>query len=93
MSCYSSAGQAAAGAAEGALGRGRPAASGSRWRRKAARQDFSRSADARPLSGIASVIRPIREARAKHAPSAPTRTATASAVIAVPEGPEEASSM
>src|SRR5580693_10614426 len=33
---------AAAGAAEGALGLVRPAASGSRWRKNAARQDFSR---------------------------------------------------
>src|SRR5262245_5898765 len=48
---------AAAGAADGALGLGRPAASGSRWRRNAARQDFSRSAEARRVIGRAAVDR------------------------------------
>src|SRR5689334_7659164 len=44
---------AAAGAPDGALGRGRPAASGSVCRRKAARRDFSCRAAARLMSGSA----------------------------------------
>ena len=48
---------AAAGAADGALGLDRPAASGSRWRKNAARQDFSRSAEARRIIGRAAVAR------------------------------------
>ena len=46
---------AAAWAADGALGLARPAASGSRWRKNAARQDFSRSAEARRIMGSAAV--------------------------------------
>src|SRR5580704_13607390 len=48
---------AAAGAADGALGLVRPAASGSRWRKNAARQDFSRSARERRTSGRAAAVR------------------------------------
>src|SRR5580658_1715846 len=48
---------AAAWAADGALGLARPAASGSRWRRNAARQDFSRSARARRINGRAVAVR------------------------------------
>jgi hypothetical protein len=48
-----SGGQAAAGTADGARGRVRPAASGSSWRWKAAPQDLRRSAMARRSSGPA----------------------------------------
>src|SRR5580658_3335794 len=79
---------AAAGAAEGALGLVRPAASGSRWRKNAARQDFSRSARARRISGRAAAVReaPATEvSRASTAANmAPARTAAARAVR--PEG-------
>src|SRR6202050_3996325 len=80
------AGKAAAGAADGALGLARPAASGSRWRRNAARQDFSRSARARRSSGIAAVTRArpaIAVSSAKTAAkAAPASTAPASTVSA-----------
>jgi hypothetical protein len=72
--------QAAAGAAEGALGRGRPAASGSRWRRNPARHDFSRSAAVRPISGIAAETRPSQAALTRQATIAAASTATASVV-------------
>src|SRR5580704_4705204 len=79
---------AAAGAAEGALGLVRPAASGSRWRKNAARQDFSRSARARRISGRAAAVRetPATEvSRASTAANmAPARTVAARAVR--PEG-------
>src|SRR5208282_4523283 len=75
---------AAAGAADGALGLDRPAASGSRWRRNAARQDFSRSAETRRIIGRAAVARetPATEvSRASTAAkTAPARMAPASAV-------------
>src|SRR5215470_13029462 len=77
---------AAAGAADGALGLGRPAASGSRWRRNAARQDFSRSAEARRVIGRAAVARERLATEASRtstaANTAPARTAVARAVRA-----------
>src|SRR3977135_3532521 len=79
---------AAAGAAEGALGLDRPAASGSRWRRNPAHQDFSRSAEARRIIGRAADVRdgPDTEvSRTRIAASmAPARPAPAIAVR--PEG-------
>ena len=79
---------AAAGAADGALGLDRPAASGSRWRRNAARQDFSRSAEARRTIGSAAVVRDRLATEVSRASTAanmaPARTAVASAVR--PEG-------
>src|SRR5581483_3638972 len=76
--------KAAAGAAEGALGLDRPAASGSRWRRNAARQDFSRSAEARRTSGRAAESgdgQATEAIRARTAASmAPARTVPARAV-------------
>ena len=79
---------AAARAADGALGLVRPAASGSRWRKNAARQDFSRSARARLISGGAAAVRetPATEVSraAAAANMAPARTAAAKAVS--PEG-------
>ena len=75
---------AAAGAADGALGLDRPAASGSRWRRNTAPQDFSRSAEARRIIGSAAVVRDglaTEVSRASTAANiAPARTAVASAV-------------
>src|SRR5579863_1830689 len=74
---------AAAGAAEGALGLARPAASGSRWRRNAARQHFSRIPEARRIIGMAAVPESLatEAIRAKTAASmAPASTAVASAV-------------
>src|SRR5689334_10183927 len=75
---------AAAGTAEGALGLDRPAASGSRWRRNAAPQDFSRSAEARRISGWAADSgdgEATEAIRARTAASmAPARTVPASAV-------------
>src|SRR5580704_8797260 len=83
---------AAAGAAEGALGLVRPAASGSRWRKNAARQDFSRSARARRISGRAAAVRepPATEgSRASTAANiAPARTVAARAVAVGPIRPE-----
>ena len=80
------AGKAAAGAADGALGLARPAASGSRWRRNAASQDFSRSAQTRRISGMAAVARarPATEVSraATAANAAPASTAPASTVRA-----------
>src|SRR2546423_15296046 len=80
---------AAAGAADGALGLARPAASGSRWRRNAARQDFSRSAEARRIIGSAAVVRDRLAPEVSRASTvanlAPARTAAASA--GRPEGP------
>src|SRR5260370_41854898 len=70
---------AAAWAADGALGLDRPAASGSRWRKNAARQDFSRSAEVRRIIGRAAVERETLQtegSRARTATStAPARTA------------------
>src|SRR2546423_2173082 len=75
---------AAAGAAEGALGLDRPAASGSRWRRNPARQDFSRNAEARRIIGSAADVRDgldTEVSRTRIAASiAPARTAPAIAV-------------
>src|SRR5579862_4145530 len=75
---------AAAGAAEGALGLARPAASGSRWRRKPARQDFSRIPEARRIIGMAAAVREslaTEAIRARTAASmAPASAAVASAV-------------
>src|SRR5579863_8668620 len=75
---------AAAGAAPGALGLARPAASGSRWRRKPARQDFSRIPEARRIIGMAAAVREslaTEAIRARTAASiAPASAAVASAV-------------
>src|SRR5262252_1577512 len=81
---------AAAMAAEGALGRGRPAASGSRCSWYAARQDFSRSAAARLASGTAAARRPSLAPLARHTVSAPARTAPASTVTASADRPDGA---
>src|ERR1700721_1612425 len=82
---------AAAGASDGALGLVRPAASGSRWRKNAARQDFSRSARARRISGRAAAVRetPATEvSRASAAANtAPARTVAAKAVAVGPIRP------
>src|SRR6516225_2421133 len=82
---------AAAGAADGALGLVRPAASGSRWRKNAARQDFSRSARARRTCGRTAAVRetPATEvSRASTTASmAPARTVAASAVAIGPIRP------
>src|SRR5271166_3176111 len=73
--------QAAAGTAVGALGRGRPAASGSRWRRYAADQDFSRRPAARRVSGGAVAIRAMRAPSAATAATRPISTAASTAVL------------
>src|SRR5580658_1133574 len=73
-------GQAAAGAAEGALGRDRPAASGSSCRWNAADQDFSRSATARPVSGRAVTAAAILAPCARKAASMPVSATAASAI-------------
>src|SRR6202035_5092892 len=79
---------AATGAADGALGLARPAASGSRWRKNAARQDFSRSARARRISGRAAAVRETPGTEVSRASTAanmaPARTAAVKAVS--PEG-------
>ena len=66
--CDADGDQAAAGAADGALGRGLPAASGSRCRRNAAHQDFSRRPAARRVSGAV-----VRRARSGRCPRPPPR--------------------
>src|SRR5580693_1931810 len=75
---------AAAWAADGALGLDRPAASGSRWRKNAASQDFSRSAEARRIIGRVAVVRDTLATEVSRASTAanmaPARTAPASAV-------------
>ena len=71
-------GTAAAGAAEGALGRDRPAASGSRWRKNATRQDLSRSAETRRVIGAAAA----RESPATEVSRASTAANTAPARMA-----------
>src|SRR6185295_7341191 len=88
--CYRE--RAAARAAEGALGLDRPAASGSRWRKNAARQDFSRRADVRRIIGSAAVVRErlaaeVSRASTAAASTAPARTAAPPRASAVrPEG-------
>src|SRR6202050_2201279 len=84
--------EAAAGAAVGALGLFRPAASGSRCRKNAARQDFSRSAEARRISGIAAASPDTLATEATSASTAarmaPARAAGARPVRAAePDGP------
>ena len=79
--CDADGDQAAAGAADGALGRGLPAASGSRCRRKAAHQDFSRRPAARRLSGTAVTARAIRALSATAATTRPIRTADSTAAL------------
>jgi hypothetical protein len=70
--------QAAAGAADGALGLVLPRASGSRCRRKATRHDLSRSAATRRVTGTP-VTAPARLAPAATQPTTTTAsTATAS---------------
>ena len=75
---------AAAGAADGALGLARPAASGSRWRWNAARQDFSRIPEVRRIIGMAAAVRESLATEASRASTAarmaPASTAVASAV-------------
>src|SRR5271156_854705 len=81
---------AAARAADGALGLARPAASGSRCRKNAARQDFSRSARARRSTGRAAAARegPATEVSrtSTAASTAPARTVAARAVRAAGAG-------
>ncbi len=84
---------AAAGAAPGALGLARPAASGSRWRKNAARQDFSRIPEVRRIIGMAAAVRESLATEASRASTAasmaPASTAVASAVRpAEPHTPE-----
>ncbi len=82
----------AARAADGALGLVRPAASGSRWRKNAARQDFSRSARARRISGRAAAVRETAATEVSRASTAanmaPARTVAARAVAVGPIRPE-----
>src|SRR5260370_20001394 len=77
-------GGAAAEAADGAVGLDLPAASGSRWRRNAARQDFSRSAEARRIIGRPAVARERLATEVSRASTAanmtPASTAPARAV-------------
>jgi hypothetical protein len=84
--------QAAAGAAEGALGLVRPAASGlsSRW--NTAPRDFSLRALARPLSGRAVTAAPILAPWARNATARPARTMAAHASMPVGVSSECASS-
>src|SRR5581483_11893226 len=73
---------AAAGAADGALGLARPAASGSRCRWNAARQDRSRSAETRRTAGTPAATRDTRDSEVTStsiaARAAPARAAAAS---------------
>src|SRR5260370_5087728 len=79
---------AAAEAADGALGLDLPAASGSRWRRNAARQDFSRSAEARRIIGRPAVARERLATEVSRASTAANMTpaSTAPARAVRPEG-------
>src|SRR5580658_4230366 len=75
---------AAARAAEGALGLDRPRASGSRCRRKPARQDFSRRAAARRCIGSTAAPREVRATDARRTKAAARATlATTDAARAV----------
>ena len=87
--CDADGDQAAAGAADGALGRGLPAASGSRCRRKAAHQDFSRRPAVRRVSGATVTARAIRALSATTATTRPITTAASTAVLTTvkPPGP------
>ncbi len=80
-------GQTAAGTADGALGRGRPAASGSRWRWNAADQDFSRRPATRLVNGGAVAIRAIRAPSAATAATRPISTAARTAVLMIVSAP------
>src|ERR1700728_5264995 len=72
-------GQATAGATEGALGRDRPAASGSSCRWNAADQDFTRSVTPR-TSGRAVTAAAILAPCARKATSMPVRATAATAI-------------
>src|SRR6201999_3646158 len=84
-------GNQAAGAAEGARGRGPPAASGSRCRRNAADQDFFCKPAARPRNGAAVMDRAIRALPAIVAATRPARTTARTAALRTvsPAGPAE----
>src|SRR5258708_25267222 len=78
-------GQAAAGATDGALGRARPAASGSRWRRNAAHHDFSRRPAARLTRGPDVTARARRVLPARTVTIRPATTADRMAALSAPK--------